>query len=97
MLRYAIYPLRYASRFDASEPLLIGHVLDQVYLSRISPVDLAYILNISPISPPYLPYISRISPVLIGHALDQVFGPNARTLSGGAGMLLSRAALARFG
>ena len=55
LLRYAIYPLRYASRFDASEPLLIGHVL------------------------------------------DQVFGPNTRTLSGGAGMLLSRAALARFG
>ena len=93
MLRYAIYPLRYASRFDASEPLLIGHVLDQVYM-YISPLYLPYI---SPISPPYLPHISAISPVLIGHVLDQVFGPNTRTLSGGAGMLLSRAALARFG
>ena len=90
MLRYAIYPLRYASRFDASEPLLIGHVLDQVYIFPIFPVNLAYI-------PSILPHISAISPVLIGHVLDQVFGPNTRTLSGGAGMLLSRAALARFG
>ena len=47
-----------------------------------------------------LRYASRFDasePVLIGHALDKVFGPNTRTLSGGAGMLLSRAALARFG
>lgn len=46
--------LRYASRFDADEPLLIGHVLNGIW-------------------------------------------PRVRGFSGGAGMLLSRAALQRFG
>ena len=49
--------------------------------------------------PHLLRYASRFNasrPYLFGHVLDGIW-PAARTLSGGAGMLLSRAALAAFG